>query len=33
MHMWKIQPDVNVGRFNANQAQYLEFHRNNIFLK
>jgi len=33
MYMWKIQPDINVGEFNGNQAQYLEFHRNNIFLK
>lgn len=33
MHQWKIQPDVNVGKFNVNQAHYLEFHRNNIFLK
>jgi hypothetical protein len=33
MHLWKIQPDINVGQFNVNQAQYLEFHRSYIFLK
>lgn len=32
MHLWKIQTDINVGKFNADQSAYLEYHRNNIFL-
>jgi len=33
MNLWKIQPDINVGKFNPNQSDYLEYHRDNIFKK
>jgi len=33
MHLWNIKPEINVGKFNDEQAQYLEFHRTDIFLK
>lgn len=31
--LWKINTEVNVGKFNSHQAAYLEYHRNNCFLK
>ncbi len=33
MLLWKIDISINVSEFNANQSIYLEYHRNNIFLK
>lgn len=31
--LWKIDTDKNVGIFNPSQSRYLEYHRNNIFLR
>lgn len=33
LQLWNIESDKNVGKFNVHQSNYLDYHRQNIFLK
>ncbi|WP_020166613.1 MULTISPECIES: HNH endonuclease [Methylotenera] len=33
LQLWNIKNVINLGRFNPDQSNYLEYHRNHVFLK